>query len=200
MRNRARILAAAIEVFREHGVTAPLDLVARGAQVGHGTLYRHFPDRGALVEALIEQRLGALEEYAAQYRGEDLLEYLLVEVCELQLRIPGAVAVVRSDESLHDRLEDVVVRTRAMMAEALQRAQWADVVRADVRLDDVFLCIVMIDGVVAAGAQYERALALMLRALRPPERAGLPAPEPVVDQLIAARLRAARRAAASARR
>lgn len=42
-RNRARIIAAAAEVFREEGASAPLDLVALRADVGRGTLYRHFP-------------------------------------------------------------------------------------------------------------------------------------------------------------
>ena len=51
-RNRLALLAAAKTVFAEKGATASLDEIARMAGVGAGTLYRHFPTRDALVEAL----------------------------------------------------------------------------------------------------------------------------------------------------
>src|SRR5436305_1380452 len=51
-RNRAHVLAAARDVFVEHGADAPLDEVARRAGVGIATLYRRFPDRAALLRAV----------------------------------------------------------------------------------------------------------------------------------------------------
>jgi AcrR family transcriptional regulator len=51
-RNRGRLIAAAIELILEVGGEAPLDGIARRADVGIGTLYRHFPDRQALLEAV----------------------------------------------------------------------------------------------------------------------------------------------------
>ncbi len=42
-------------VFGQHGVTAPLDLVVERAQVGRATLYRNFPDRTALIQALLQR-------------------------------------------------------------------------------------------------------------------------------------------------
>src|SRR5881227_1228774 len=52
-RNYERLLAAARAAFAEHGVDASLDDIARSAGVGPGTLYRHFPTRHALLEAVL---------------------------------------------------------------------------------------------------------------------------------------------------
>ncbi|MFE9218622.1 TetR/AcrR family transcriptional regulator [Streptomyces lavendulae] len=53
VRNRERILAAAREMLVETGAEAPLDEIARRAGVGNATLYRHFPDRSALVHHVV---------------------------------------------------------------------------------------------------------------------------------------------------
>ena len=57
---RALILDAADAVFGQHGVTAPLDLVVEKAQVGRATLYRNFPDRTALIEALLDRAVARI--------------------------------------------------------------------------------------------------------------------------------------------
>lgn len=57
-RNRDRLLDAAIELILEVGAEPPLDAIARRAEVGIGTLYRHFPDRERLLHAVAEHTLG----------------------------------------------------------------------------------------------------------------------------------------------
>src|SRR3954463_7412337 len=64
-RNRERVLTAAREVFAEHGREAQMDDVARQAEVGVGTVYRHFPTKEALIEALA---LEAFERVATAAR------------------------------------------------------------------------------------------------------------------------------------
>lgn len=59
-RNHDRILAAAEEIFALDGVAVPIDLVAERAGVGVGTLYRHFPTKESLYEAIVTVRLGDL--------------------------------------------------------------------------------------------------------------------------------------------
>ncbi|HEY3530770.1 MAG TPA: helix-turn-helix domain-containing protein [Nocardioides sp.] len=54
LRNRERLIEAAREVFREQGYDASLDEVARRAGVGAGTLYRHFPSRDVLMDAILQ--------------------------------------------------------------------------------------------------------------------------------------------------
>jgi AcrR family transcriptional regulator len=59
-RNRALILAAAEEAFAAEGVAVPLDDIARRAGVGAGTVYRHFPTKEALFEAVLQSRIDNL--------------------------------------------------------------------------------------------------------------------------------------------
>src|SRR5436305_11981059 len=70
-RNRERILAAAREVFAEHGPDAALEEVARRAAVGIGTLYRRFPDRAALIRQVVLDVLTRAAEEAATARAEE---------------------------------------------------------------------------------------------------------------------------------
>src|SRR5580692_1255533 len=69
-RNRQRILEAAAEVFTERGFEATLDDVARHAGVGVGTVYRRFPDKGSLADALFMERIDALVALAEQAQAE----------------------------------------------------------------------------------------------------------------------------------
>jgi len=185
-RNRARIIAAAAEVFRESGAGAPLDLVAHRAGVGRGTLYRHFPDRGALIAAVLEMRMEALEQYAATYPGDDLVEHLLVAICRLQLDAPGLFTAVRATAGPQATLEAVAAHAQALLSGALDRAQRAHTVRDDVFLTDVLLAIAMFDGVISVQSEIpgddvvERALTIVLRGLRSRERSDLPVPVPTL--------------------
>lgn len=63
-RNRERLLAAARPAFAEHGAEASLDDIARRAGVGPGTLYRHFPTREALIEAIYRDDIASLAALA----------------------------------------------------------------------------------------------------------------------------------------
>ncbi|MEV6110742.1 TetR/AcrR family transcriptional regulator [Streptomyces sp. NPDC051940] len=65
-RNYERLLTTASEAFREHGLDTSLEDIARGAGVGIGTLYRHFPDRFALMEAVFEDQIDRMGEEASR--------------------------------------------------------------------------------------------------------------------------------------
>ena len=69
-RNRQLILRAAAEVFTSRGLQASLDDVAQHAGVGVGTVYRRFPDKEALVEALFEERIQAVVALAEKALAE----------------------------------------------------------------------------------------------------------------------------------
>ncbi|MGC9496361.1 TetR family transcriptional regulator [Streptomyces sp. WG7] len=74
-RNRAALIAAAREIYAEHGLDAPLSAIARRAGVGQGVLYRHFPDRSALAMAVLEENVRQIERAAAS-DGVDLAQVL----------------------------------------------------------------------------------------------------------------------------
>src|SRR5689334_3613864 len=69
-RNRQAILRAAAEVFTTRGLGASLDDVARHAGVGVGTVYRRFPDKESLAEALFEERFEAMAALAEKALAE----------------------------------------------------------------------------------------------------------------------------------
>jgi AcrR family transcriptional regulator len=82
-RNRERILEVAREAFRQHGAETTLDDIARRSEVGPGTLYRHFPTRDALIEAVfrseVEKLTVAGQSYADTMRPvEALRAWMLV--------------------------------------------------------------------------------------------------------------------------
>lgn len=70
-RNRAKVLAAARAVFAEQGVDAQMDDVARRANVGVGTVYRHFPTKEALLHALTEELFDVLAAHARELLDHD---------------------------------------------------------------------------------------------------------------------------------
>lgn len=73
-RNRDRIVEVAREVFREHGYDASLDEIAKRAGVGAGTLYRHFPTRDALLDAIMQSwvdRVNEATEKVLAFEGPD---------------------------------------------------------------------------------------------------------------------------------
>jgi AcrR family transcriptional regulator len=71
-RNRERILKAARAVFGDHGLDAQMDDVAKRAKVGVGTVYRHFPTKEALLDALVRERFEEIAGFAEEaLRHED---------------------------------------------------------------------------------------------------------------------------------
>ncbi|MDV3130275.1 TetR/AcrR family transcriptional regulator [Mycobacterium sp. 21AC1] len=66
VRNRDRLVAAAAELFTDRGVDVPLEEIARRAGVSIGTLYNHFPNRGALLDVVLSDRLAVIDRLAQQ--------------------------------------------------------------------------------------------------------------------------------------
>ena len=92
--NRSRLLAAASQVFDEQGLDAGVEEIARVAGVGMGTLYRRFPTKDALIDALVTDLLDAMIELAreAALRPDGLgLEYFLEGASDYQARNPGCL-------------------------------------------------------------------------------------------------------------
>ena len=104
--NREELLSAALKIFRQQGIRAPLQLVIDEAGVGRATFYRNFQDRRELVIALMEQDLTALMEY---WRVIDRHDPIMVDIylrrdAILQPLIDQAIAhqVCRPDLTTHD--------------------------------------------------------------------------------------------------
>jgi AcrR family transcriptional regulator len=134
-RNRARLLAAAREVFGADGVDARLDEVARRAGVGIATLYRHFPSRDDLVDALfaerVEEFLGVAESALATGDAWMGLCRLLETTLEFQSGDRVLKQVFLSHPHGEGALDESRRRMRELFARALDRAHAEGVVRAD---------------------------------------------------------------------
>jgi AcrR family transcriptional regulator len=136
-RNRARVLEAAEAVFAAEGIEVPIDLVAAKAGVGIGTVYRHFPTKERLFEAIMVERVTALAT-DARTRLEtgdpktaffDFLDYLVAEVLlKRDLISSFSVAGVEFDVVAADAKHDL----DAAVADLLKAAQSAGTVRKDV--------------------------------------------------------------------
>jgi AcrR family transcriptional regulator len=140
-RNRERVIAAAREVFGQQGRDAQMDDVARHAQVGVGTVYRHFPTKEALLEALavdaferITARAGeclAIEDpwealTSALWAGGEILSADRA-LSEVMADIPGPVPIgLTMQRELNETMTTLI-----------ERAQAAGVLRPDVVLDDI---------------------------------------------------------------
>lgn len=174
-RNREALLAAAERVFAEYSPAAPLQLVAEAAGVGRGTLYRHFPDRTALVAAIYEARLGRYEAFAATHADDpDLLFLVLRMVAEEQMQIPGLFRIINSVSVTTPLLSELWKRTVTAFRLPLEVSIAAGRVRPDVELRDLFLAISMLYGVANSPTTYDHdevvidhALAILKHGLGP---------------------------------
>src|SRR2546423_4259741 len=144
-RNHELLVAAAREVFAEHGVEASLEEVARRAGVGIGTLYRHFTTREALVEAIFERRFGELiavaEAAAAEPDGWSALVLLLEGTLELQTADHVLKDALMRNLSGAGKLAAAREELRRLFEQVLERARAQGALRADFVLPDLALLI-----------------------------------------------------------
>jgi AcrR family transcriptional regulator len=133
-RNRERVLQAAREVFAASGYGAAMDEIAARAGVGPGTVYRHFPTKEVLFEAVVTARVEDLIEDARARAGSADPGAAFFGFLE---RVAGEAAVKRDLPdaiSIPGPLQD---RLYATMGELLRRGQQAGAVRADIGLPDL---------------------------------------------------------------
>ncbi|MBG6064164.1 TetR/AcrR family transcriptional regulator [Micromonospora ureilytica] len=168
-RNYDALIVAAREAFAEHGAAASLEDVARRAGVGIGTLYRNFPTRRHLFEAVYVEEVRAL-----CHSAEGLAELPPWDAFVAWLhRFVAYVATKRAlaEQLLHDSEIFASCRTEIFSAgePLMRRAQAAGVVRDDIGFDDV---VRLISGLTMAQfpspEQRDRVLGVALDGLRPP--------------------------------
>ncbi|MEA2158233.1 MAG: hypothetical protein QOD66_613 [Solirubrobacteraceae bacterium] len=147
-RNYEKVVAAARDAFAEGGASTSLEEIARRAEVGIGTLYRHFPSRQALLEAVYVDEVEALCRSAADFADLEPWDALVAWLHRF-------VAYLATKQALAQELMDYVERDAAVFKSSraalyaageplLERAQQAHVVRADTDLPEV---IQMVGGI-----------------------------------------------------
>jgi AcrR family transcriptional regulator len=175
-RNRQRLLAAAKELFMTRGLDVTLDDVARHAGVGTGTAYRRFPNKDALVDALMVDRIGELGRIAGEcledpdpWKG---LAGYFERALALQAADRGLKEVLFSSGRGRERSVQARKAIAPVVTKLVRRAIEAGVVRSDISTSDVPLINFMLNTVVDFGRGvepdlYRRYLAIVLDGLRP---------------------------------
>jgi AcrR family transcriptional regulator len=175
-RNRQRLLAAAKDLFATRGLDVTLDEVARHAGVGTGTAYRRFPNKDALIDALMVDRIGELADIAREclqesdpWRG---LTGYFERALALQAADRGLKDVLFSSGRGRERSNQARQQIAPVVTELVRRAQEAGAVRSDIAVSDVPLINFMLNTVVDFGRDvepdlYRRYLAIVLDGLRP---------------------------------
>jgi AcrR family transcriptional regulator len=174
-RNRKRILEAAAEVFAQRGLGVTMDDIAEHAGVGVGTVYRRFPNKELLIEAVFEDHLAQiaalLEEAVAQ---DDAWEALVGAVERIQAQQAanwGLKDLILSTQHGRERVTEVRERLSPLGDTLVERAQAEGRLRADVEGTDLVLVNVAISAVAdfageVAPDAWRRLLALVVDGLR----------------------------------
>jgi AcrR family transcriptional regulator len=172
-RNRQRLIAEAKRLFAERGIDAPLDELANRAEVGAGTLYRHFPSRDALVRALYDDGVAELHAYGPQILAartawesvERWLELLSGWLAERPY-IPGIMRRMAEIEPDHRP----GMEFQELMDGIVERAQEEGALRPDVTAVDLGILVDMLGSLGQYGGAYlpywRRQLTVVIDGLR----------------------------------
>ena len=189
-RNRARILAAAGEVFAERGLDVSLDDIAAHAGVGVATVYRRFPEKDSLIEALFEDKIDRAVALAdAALELEDPWEgftAFMRGMCRMQAEDRGFKDALLTRDRGRERVAGARERIAPRAVKLLSRAQEAGAVRADLGPFDVpmlHLCVGLIaDRTREVAPDYwERVLTIVIDGIST-NRATTPMPVEPLDR------------------
>jgi AcrR family transcriptional regulator len=182
-RNRERVLAAARDAFAEDGIAVPLDDIARRAGVGAGTVYRHFPTKEALFEAVMIDRMQQLADRARERAAdsdptEALLAFIRHLVAEAAPKKDLIDALTEAGADLHQTLGDIADEMRGHIARMLTRAQRSGGIRRDVAIAEL---MALLSAVITSGhgrghtaepPRIDRVIDVVCDGLRRPVRRG----------------------------
>ncbi|NOJ97269.1 TetR/AcrR family transcriptional regulator [Corallococcus sp. CA049B] len=173
-RNRARILDAAEAVFAEQGASASTEAVAAHAGVAIGTVFRHFPTKPELLQAVVMHLMERLiTEVDAMVDNQDAVTALF-EFCARVMAISArnrAVFARLAETGVRVRVGDALARLRPGIDLLLERAQKAGTVREDLRPTELIALLAAICQEALtdewSASFRQRALTLLFEGMRP---------------------------------
>ncbi|WBU38095.1 TetR/AcrR family transcriptional regulator [Homoserinibacter sp. YIM 151385] len=153
-RNRARLVTAARDVLHEQGIDAPLSTIARQAGLSAATLYRHFPDRGALLAAVYERELDHCREVVHRAVDGDAgdagasLFRAVREFAVIEAEQPGVMTALTGRLDVSSELAQFRREAFARLDDLIARARRERSIREDLSLDDIRIVLTSIRAVV----------------------------------------------------
>lgn len=184
-RNRERLVASARELFARDGVDVPVEEIVQRAGLGMGTLYRHFPAKEDLVDAVLEDAFADLVVLAEEAAEADDAWAGLTQFLEQALARHagnrGLKDLIATTDHGRQRAQAMRERIRPLLAGMVERAQAQGALRPDVAAEDIPLVFWTTDRVIERTAAiapdtWRRFLAILLDGLRAPAATPLPAP------------------------
>lgn len=184
-RNRRRLLDAARQAFAELGLEAPLEEIARRAGVGIATLYRRFPTRSALIEALFveqaEEYVRASEAALAADNAWEGFARFVERICEMQAEDRGFTDVLTATFPAAPGLEARRAEARANAERLIERARMQGTLRDDFVVGDLIWILIANGAYLQATRDiapdaWRRYVALILEAARADGAGRLPPP------------------------
>lgn len=141
-RNLRTLLQAAMDVFAESGVDAPVRAIAERAGVGVGTLYRHFPQRADLIVAVMKSQIDdcadAAASIAAEHEPGEALARWMQRYVDFILTKRGLSNALHSDHAAYAALPDYFyARLRPALSSLLQAAVEQNVIRPGFEADEL---------------------------------------------------------------
>lgn len=140
-RNRARILQAAAEVFARRGLEAGLDEIARHAGVGTGTVYRRFPDKTLLLDALLDERMEKFEDLVERVTSAPDpwtgLQRFMTEALEMQVADRALTEMLFTSDRHAEVMDARKQRLRPIIEDLVRRAQAEGDLRDDIESTDL---------------------------------------------------------------
>ncbi len=191
-RNRERLVASARELVASSGVDVPVEEITRRAGVGMGTLYRHFPTKEDLLDAVLEEGYADLVDTAEGATVEEDAWLGLTRFLERALALHaanrGLKDVLATRARGRERAEAMRSRIRPLVRRMIERAQEQGSLRDDFRAEDLPLVFWTTDRVIEATAAvapdyWRRYLGLLLDGLRAEAATPLPRPPLTRSQL-----------------
>ncbi len=160
LRNRERILEVAKAAFTRQGANASLDEIAKRAGVGAGTLYRHFPSRGELIEGVYRNEVGKLAAAAARFAEtmsplESLRAWMLLLVDYISAKhiiAPALNSVVGGPSRLYEGSRTMI---HGAIDELVKRAKTSGDVRRDLDAFDLLRALIGVSHV-GSGANWQQ--------------------------------------------
>ena len=173
-RNRGLLMQSAEELFAERGTEVTLEEIARHAGVGVATAYRHFASKSAIVEAMLESRIGkflaVLHECESIADPREAFETYLYRICELQATDRGMREAISANHGI-DKVAEFRDRGRPLFERLFDRAKQAGAFRPECELSDIVVAFWMIGKVSdstdrTSPEQWRRQLNFLLDGLR----------------------------------
>lgn len=167
LRNRARIVDAALDAFVERGPEVSLDEIARLAGVGQATLYRHFGTRDDLVEAVLDQMAAAATAKCARLATtgspRDAFRRTIRGLCDPQDAAMGTFVRLAATSARAEQYARAIVA--GLVGPVTVRLADAGGLRPGIDVDEVVTLVHMVEGVAASSRQRKLALEVILDGL-----------------------------------